>query len=89
MPKLRLNLDALAVESFDAAPSTLGRATVHGRAFEVAGGVVVANTLVAADGHPCDPGTDTCPTNPTCPGQFTCDRSCGKVCTLPECPRPE
>ena len=83
MRKLRLDPESLAVESFQAAPALRSRATV--RAAQDAFGVV-AGTL-AADGGVCDPGTDTCPTNPTCPGQFTCDASCGKICT-PTCPQP-
>ena len=83
MKKLRLEMDALAVESFAAEAERPVYATVLGRADQV-----VANTL-AVDGAICDPGTDTCPTNPTCPGQFTCDRSCGKVCpSAAPCPVP-
>lgn len=81
MKKLKLEIDALSVESFAPEAARLGRTTVHGRG-EI---VDVAGTL-AFGGTICDPGTDTCPTNPTCPGQFTCDPSCGKVC--PSAPPP-
>lgn len=75
MKKLRLELDALVVESFDTADAEGGAGTVHGNALVELGQAQAAKTDVRVD---CGSWIDACPSRLgtcdfTCSGQRTCD----------------
>lgn len=77
MKKLVLDLAALEVESFDAAPMQALRATVHARQDSFDGCPISVDVTVC----------DTCPgIDPTCDRicPISGDPSCGKYCT-PTC----
>lgn len=67
MPKLRLDLDALDVDSFDLAGEAAARGTAHAHraAFFAEGATRDTNCIVT-----CDPGYDTC--GDTCVGLGVC-----------------
>ncbi len=68
MKKLQLEIEALAVESFDTGADTEDAGTVRGNAATFA----------------CNTEDVTCDGSPTCDGAYTCNRrdySCGLSCT--------
>src|SRR5687768_8312180 len=74
MRKIRLELDALQVETFDTGAGTWNRGTVHGRhhTFEIGCGE-----------QPPEDSINVCPVPTaaqTC-NQFTCDYTCGYTCS--------
>jgi|GEM_PF-1101133 len=83
MPKLKLEVDALRVDSFDTHPAAGGRGTVQGLSLAVTGDVAVPMT---DDARAClDSWINTCVTAriSECPGA-TCDFSC-ETCNQPSC----
>ena len=87
MPKLKLEIDALRVESFDTYPAAGGRGTVEGR-IDAIGGEVIAVPRTD-DARAClDSWINTCVTarisdcpGETCGNQATCLESCeGTTC---------
>lgn len=85
MPKLKLDADALRVDSFDTHPASGGRGTVEGLSLVVGGGGDVA-VPVTNDARAClDSWINTCVTAriSECPGE-TCDFSC-ETCNQPSC----
>lgn len=75
--KLKLDVDALAVDSFDTADAELAKSgTVHAHASLLCTG---ANGATCGTNPSCDGGY-------TCDGQYTCNfRSCDAVCGTTRC----
>ncbi|HEX8695606.1 MAG TPA: hypothetical protein VF746_24545 [Longimicrobium sp.] len=73
MPKLRLELEALAVESFDTAPAAGGAGTVRGHAE-----AVPADEIDCSRCPTCDASCRTCELQDTC--WQTCAASCQGSC---------
>jgi len=69
MRKIRLELDALRVETFDTGAGTWNRGTVHGRndTFEIGCGEL----------PPPEDSVNVCPTGAATCSQFTCAYTCG------------
>jgi hypothetical protein len=73
MRKMRLQVDALRVESFDTAAASPERGTVHGHASLYWEDCYESETCPGA-GWPCDPTDQSC--GGTC-YEFTCHPGCG------------
>ena len=85
MPKLKLQIDALRVDSFDTHPAAGGRGTVEGWSLVVPDGGTVP-IPATNDAKAClDSWINTCVTAriSECPGA-TCDVSC-ETCNQPSC----
>lgn len=83
MPKLKLEIDALRVESFDTYPALRARGTVAGHGVE-AGEVITSPVPATNDVKLClDSWINTCVTAKIsdCPGdKLTCGASCQNTC---------
>jgi hypothetical protein len=75
--KLKLDLDELAVESFDTCGVDREKGTVLGEEQCTCPGVTCANTCPATCAHTCD--------DATCPQCPTCAASCNGTCDDPSC----
>jgi len=74
MKKLHLELDDLAVESFETSNADAGYGTVRGYV-----------SLRCVTNYTCDPAANTCGQNATCGEYYTCYVSCGTDCAVQEC----
>ncbi len=73
MSKLKLELDALRVESFETAPAGRGAGTVHGNQLETEiSDIVIVGTDIRVD---CGSWIDRCPS-----GTGTCEDTCNESC---------
>jgi hypothetical protein len=81
MKKLKLDVEALEVDSFEPAAESRLRATVHGREWSDPGcqETVEPGVTCAAS---CQGTCRSCPADPTC-GYWTC--SCDTYCGTPSC----
>lgn len=78
MRKLKLSIDALAVQSFDTAPLVRGLGTVLGRGIMLGDGVLIGDRLQPIDQR----------THPDCPSPLCVDTplaSCDGTCGAPGC----
>lgn len=87
MPKLKLEIDELRVDSFETHPAARAHGTVEGRAI-APGGAIGEPVPVTNDVKGClDSWINTCVTakisecpGETCGGQLTCGASCQATC---------
>lgn len=87
MPKLKLEIEMLRVESFETHPATRARGTVEGHAIEPGVGIGMPAPATNDVKECLDSWINTCVTarisecpGETCGGQLTCGASCQATC---------
>ena len=85
MKKLKLDLEALEVDSFEPAPETRLRATVHGREWWSEPDCQPTEEPQLTCAATCAPSCRSCVGYPTCDWTCSCDTYCGTPSCVNTC----